>query len=169
MRHDLNMRMLDFARFHIGVTEVGGDNSGPVVQAFQKAVDGVASGEPWCMAFIQYIAEQTRIVHGGTIKIHRSESVLQTWLKSPPSSRVLMPTPGAIVLWRHGNTQMGHCGIITDVVPDDILTVEGNTSGLGTGIVREGDGVYLKRRPWDNRTKESTVGDMKLLGFLNAF
>ena len=39
------------AKRWVGVTEVGGNNRGQVVEIFQKAVGGVANGQPWCMDF----------------------------------------------------------------------------------------------------------------------
>lgn len=168
-RSDLNLRMADLGRFYIGITEIGGANAGAMVEEFQRAVDGRASGEPWCMAFLQFLAKQTQAAHGGRARVFPSESVKIVWDRTMPAARVLSPTPGAWALWRHGNTDYGHCGLIVDVFPDYFITVEGNTAGMGAGIVREGDGVYLKRRPWDNNLKLSTVGDMKLLGFLQVF
>ena len=48
----LKMRLLVWsARLWVGMTEVGGNNRGQVVERFQRAVDGKASGEPWCAAF----------------------------------------------------------------------------------------------------------------------
>ena len=46
-------RLLIFeARRWVGMTEIGGNNRGQVVEMFQRAVDGKASGEPWCAAFV---------------------------------------------------------------------------------------------------------------------
>jgi len=38
----------------VGTMEKGGDNKGPEVEEFQKAVDGKAQKEPWCMAYVQF-------------------------------------------------------------------------------------------------------------------
>lgn len=43
-----NLKLLEEARRWVGVREKGGNNRGPEVEKFQKAVDGRASGEAWC-------------------------------------------------------------------------------------------------------------------------
>lgn len=168
MRKDLNLRMLDLAKFHIGVTEVGGNNRGPMVERFQKAVDGKASREAWCMAFQQYLAKLTVEAHGGKCLAYASEHCLTVWNKTPVGARITLPEPGVWVIWKHGDGPSGHVGIVESVHLDHILTVEGNT-GPGSGIIREGDGVYLKKRPWNSETKSGSVGDMHLVGFLKVF
>lgn len=168
MRTDLNLRMLDIARFHIGVMERGKANTGPMVEAFQKAVDGKASGESWCMAFLQYCLLKTKEVHGGRPSIPATESCLDAYNRTPQGSKPKLPSPGDWIIWRHGDSWQGHCGIITEVGSDYLMTVEGNT-GPGQGIVREGDGVYIRRRPWDSINCKSEIGNMKLVGFLRAF
>lgn len=161
-RKDLNLRMLDLARFHIGVTEQGGNNRGPMVQEFQKAVDGKAQGEPWCMSFIQYLIKKTIEAHGGASAMPETEHCLTAWRKTFIINKFRYPQPGWIVIWQHGNTQSGHVEIVSDVLVDSILTIGGNT-GPGQGIVREGDGVYYRIRSLTDR------GKMNLLGFIKVF
>jgi hypothetical protein len=154
--------MLDLARFHIGVLEAGGANRGPMVEAFQKAVDGKAQGEPWCMAFMQFLVKKTIEVHGDYSRVFQSESCMAVWLNTGHGQRVAVPVPGLLVLWQHGVTPLGHVGIISEVQGSTMKTVEGNTS-QGLGVIREGDGVYMRERPF------SDVGNMRLLGFLRVF
>lgn len=166
MRTDLNLRMLDLARFYVGVLEAGGANRGPMVEQFQKAVDGRAEGEAWCMAFMQFLAIKTVEVHGGKSRAPYVEHCLTVWNKAPPGCKVTIPSPGDLVIWQHGNTSAGHVGIVSDVHATCIVTVEGNTSS-GQGIVREGDGVYMRVR---NCTRAGDmIGNMKLVGFLRLF
>ncbi len=172
MRTDLNLRMLDLARFHIGVLEAGGANRGPMVEAFQKAVDGKAQGEPWCMAFVQYLIDKSEEVHGGRCKVPRTEHCLTFFRGARPENRISMgfrtlAQPGDIAIWQHGETTNGHCGVVSEIRTRPsgewyFLSVEGNT-GPGVGVVREGDGVYLRERPF------ADVGAMKLLGFVRVF
>ena len=165
MRTDLNLRLVDLARFFIGIGEAGGANRGPMVEAFQKAVDGKAEGEPWCMGFVQYCIKETIRVHGGSTYMVPTESSLQAWEWSQPVMRIRgRPQVGDIAIWQHGGTRAGHTGIVTEVYDGGTMkTVEGNTS-IGVGIDREGDGVYLRTRPWDDG-----VGNMKLVGFIRPF
>lgn len=157
--------LIEVAKRYEGTHEVGGDNLGPQVEEFQRAVDSVASREPWCMCFVQHCVKETESMTGRRSLIFRSESVMQTWRNSPIALRRGGPYPGFIVLWQHGKTEMGHCGILT-LVPSDLKSfesIEGNTSP-GHWIDRNGDGVYLKIRP-----KPWSIGGMNLLGFLDPF
>jgi len=149
------VRFLQEASKHIGTVEVGGDNKGATVEAFQKAVDGVAAAESWCMAFVQYCLKAV----GGSI-LFKSEHCLTVWEKSPIACRTMNPKPGAIVIWRMKGTNSGHTGIVKSVVGTLMLTVEGNT-GPGPGIERNGDGVYEK-----SRNVRPLGGTMELVGYL---
>lgn len=134
--------LIEEARKWIGVREIGGENRGPEVERFQKAVDGKAQGEPWCMAFVQFcLMEITR----GPIEIPVSEHCLTVWNRTPIRQRLFRPVPGSIMIWRFGDTTAGHVGIVTRSEDDYVWTVEGNT-GPGAGVVREGDGVYERVR-----------------------
>jgi hypothetical protein len=49
------MTLVEFAKKYVGTKEdPKKDNSGELIVLFQKAVDGKAQGEPWCMAFTQF-------------------------------------------------------------------------------------------------------------------
>ncbi len=137
----------------IGTREVG-NNGGPIVEAFQRAVDGKASGEPWCMAFVQYVLDKS-----GFNPLFDSELCLSVWINTRPEYRVQNPEPGCVVIWRKKGTTQGHCGIVKSVQPGYILTIEGNTGS----DMREGDGVYQKLRA------VPTHEGFELLGFLRPW
>lgn len=150
---------------YLGTRESGGNNHGPEVEMFQRAVDGVASGEPWCMCFVQYCVKVVTNRFGIINKLYRSEHCLTVWNSTPLACRVALDDvqPGDIVIWQHGSTTSGHTGIIEAVNRDtyghivSLRTVEGNTSDAS---MREGDGVYRRvRSPYNN-------GTMKVRGFL---
>jgi hypothetical protein len=139
----------------IGVREKGA-NRGPEVEAFQRTIDGVADGSPWCMAFVQFCLARL-----GDHDLFKSEHCLTVWNQSARELRLVSPEPGAIVIWRRKGTIAGHAGIVKEVVNClRMRTIEGNT-GPGPGLVREGDGVYEKVRPTIRGT-----GDLELVGFL---
>jgi len=155
--------LIELAKRYEGTHEVGGDNLGPAVEEFQRAVDKVASREPWCMCFIQYCVKETELMTGRRSLLYRSESVLEVWRKSPIALRRGGPSTGLIVLWQWAKTEKGHAGLLSHVLPEQFESIEGNTSP-GPWIERNGDGVYTKirRKPW-------SVGSMNLLGFLDPF
>jgi len=166
-------RLLAFeASRWVGTKEIGGDNRGQIVEMFQKAVDGKAQGEPWCLAFAQFcisIADQCfdaiQAASGSQSPLKKTEHVLTLW-KSAPILMQCEPKPGCLMLWNHWKdgvpTSLGHVGIVIAVNGDEIITVEGNTSG-GPGVTREGDGVFRRVR------SQVGSGDMRVLGFLSVW
>lgn len=159
---DPNKELLRVAASYIGVQEKGA-NKGKEVEMFQKAVDGKAVGEPWCMGFVQFCIKTTEAATGAKSSIFSSEHCMTVWDKSPSNLRLKQPEPGALVLWRKGSTTSGHVGIVESVQGGgSFTTIEGNTGG-GTGVEREGDGVYRKKRTM------GTMGSMSVEGFLRVF
>ena len=135
----------------IGVTEKGGDNSGPEVEMFQKAVDDKAQKEAWCLAFVQHCAKETdKEIPGNPNKLVKTEHCMTLWNKAPKECKLDKPEIGSVMLWQYFKdgkaTTSGHAGIVTAINADGTVdTIEGNT-GPGKDVVREGDGVYRKRR-----------------------
>ena len=153
----------------IGTKESGGDNKGQIVEMFQKATDGKAQGEAWCLAFAQFCINQVDCLYDEMTlssnlrsQLKKTEHCLTLWNASE-AVRSQTPQVGHLVIWQHHQngkaTSSGHVGIIREVHADKVVTIEGNT-GDGTGIVREGDQVALRERPLKD------VGSMKLLGFI---
>lgn len=162
-RDEANLMLVAEAMKYIGVTEHGGENKGPQVEEFQKAVDGKAAGEPWCAAFMMFCLQQAEDLTGLSSAVHRSEHCLTVWNMTPKDMRREKPEPGCLVIWQYGETTAGHMGIVKEVLPDGrMITIEGNTSD-SSGVEREGDGVFEKNR--------SVVGSdkMKVAGFLLPF
>jgi len=161
---ELNLAVLEVARQYIGVREIGGPNRGPEVELFQKAVDGRATSEAWCMAFVQFSIKAVEDMHGIESRLHRSENCLAVWTRTPPELRLAInfpPGPGHIMIWNVPGTERGHAGIIMGRNTEgNFLTVEGNTNDAGS---REGDGVYVKTRTPTGSER------FRVLGWLRAF
>ncbi len=166
---ELKQRLLIFeAKRWLGFVERGGDNKGQAVEAFQRAVDGKAVGEAWCMSFSQYCVKQVDLLVDELLEeqlktkslIHKSEHCLSTWNKSPAHCRIAVPTVGSLMIWQKESTSFGHTGIVVNIDTRGMIwTIEGNT-GPGEGVRRDGDGVYLKKRSQDG------MGKMRVLGWL---
>lgn len=159
--------LIKLASSFVGVTESGGANKGPEVEMFQKAVDGKAVGEPWCCAFVQFCVKATDANVGTKNVLAQTEHCVTLWNQTPPEARLEMPIPGCLIVWeKHDQgkpTGLGHVGIVTKVLAGEFVqTIEGNT-GAGPGVEREGDGVYLRKRPLN------PVGYMRIKGFLNPW
>lgn len=154
----------------IGTKETGGENRGKEVEMFQRAVDGKAQGEPWCLAFVQFCVKaagkEYERRHGGVNKpdvFYQTEHCMTLWSKTDPRARLNDPIPGCLVIWQYWKdgrpTPQGHVGIVVSVFDQNIETVEGNTSGA-TSIEREGDVVARKFR------RRFPSGSMRVKGYL---
>lgn len=165
-RSELISSLVQVASSFVGVTEKGGDNKGPEVERFQKAVDGKASQESWCMCFVQFCLEEVENKFKSNHGIFPSEHCLTVWNGTHPSKKKSSPEVGDIVIWQYIKngrpTTSGHTGIVVNVTQGKMVTIEGNT-GPGLEVVREGDGVYKKVRS----LKGSST--MKVVGFLRPF
>jgi hypothetical protein len=165
MVSDLEMRqraLVWFARSYVGITEQGGANKGQMVERFQKAVDGKAQGEPWCVGFVQHCVQQVDALMDAITqqnnltrsRLPQTELATEVWHKSPNELRrdhVADIAPGMLVVWAKlvdgKPSWQGHIGVISFVAElSGDMTVEGNTSSGVQGSQREGDGVYERTR-----------------------
>jgi CHAP domain len=157
-------QLLEIAASYVGVHEQGGTNRGPEVEQFQKAVNGKASYECWCMGFAQFCIKAIEAKTQMDSQVFKSESCLQVWNKSPKDLRLTQPEPGSLVIWQRGNTGRGHVGIVENVSHDGTTfsTIEGNVRNPQSPH-RKRDGVYRRNRSIED------VGKMRLKGFIRIF
>jgi len=161
---DPKAEFLKELRSYVGISEHGGDNKGKEVEMFQKAVDGKAQSEPWCMAAIQHAIKKVEEKLGIKSKIHKSEHCMTVWNLTPKECRLEKPEPGCIVIWQFGATDKGHTGGVESIKKNGRLqTLEGNTGPSNGEVEREGDGFYEKDRSATGTPK------MKIKGFLKVF
>lgn len=169
-RHEL----LTFEADRWRETQEHGHNRGGIIELFQRATDGKAHGEAWCMSFVQYCLKEadnlfnflTDYMWPSTHEIFRSEHCLSCWNTTPKHCRSSEPKKGYVVIWKRKNSSWkGHTGIVVSYDDDYIWTIEGNTSDSGAinEIVRDGDGVYLKKR------SRHDFGSFDLVGYLNPW
>lgn len=157
---DLHLALVVEAHKWLGVRE-SGHNSGKEVEAFQRAVDGVASQEAWCAAFVSYCVKAVNKKYGIVNGFRMNEWVKGMWMNNKLSYSIKQPIPGSIILMRSKtNDAKGHCGIVASYFEGTATVIEGNTNEVGS---REGDGVYRKRRYL------ADLGGFELWGFLDPF
>ena len=152
-------------------TEQGGNNHGQIVEAFQKAVDGRAGGEAWCLAFcmfcIQKVDAATDEIFQAAMPyrniLEKTEHCLTCWHKSPVIAKFDEPDFGRIVIWQHGESTRGHAGVVLKVEGDrkNMWVMEGNTKDPDGKVLV--DGVFLKKRS----TKKN--GNMRVVGYLQPW
>jgi hypothetical protein len=148
----------------VGVHETKG-SPGTGVNVFRKATDGVADGEPWCAAFVQYCVSAVSIRHGVDISLYPSELCYTIWKNTPKQFRLDEPIPGSIIIWNYPGTTQGHTGIVLRRMENGklIKTIEGNTKDPRSGSDQSVRGVYPKIRCIEGSE------NMVVLGFLNPF
>src|SRR3989338_1741890 len=102
----------------VGITEQGGNIKGLLVQLLQNSAGGIAQGEPWCMAFIQYCVQQVDQLVTDCLDIAqpkallpKGEHCLAVWNQSQ-NLRLDKPKPGSLCVWQLGNTASGHVGVV---------------------------------------------------------
>ena len=87
---------------------------------------------------------------------------MTVWNNTIPECRC-SAIPGSIIIWNYDGTDNGHVGIVVKVSGRIVETIEGNT-GDQRRIIREGDGVYRRKRFLDHLGNK-----MKLIGYLNPW
>lgn len=165
--------LVEMAKKLIGVKETGGENRGPEVDQFLAAM-GLDKGNPWCMSFVQYCARsvdrqyQEKNMDTIPVTLFPSGHVMTVWNQAPKSAKIVGEVhPGLLAIWQHYSngiaTDKGHVGIVSEVFgQNDVMTIEGNT-GAGLRLVRDGDGVYEKRRVLGQ------MGTLRFKGFLRIW
>lgn len=145
----------------VGIREHG-NNAGAMVELIQETL-GSADREAWCMSTVQTCIAYAELKTGIKSPVYATEHCMTCFRETPKSQRVVnYPARGAIVIWKHGNTDSGHTGVVCDTDGDTFTTVEGNT-GPESAVNREGDGVYRKHRNIHGS------GSMKVQGFIKPF
>lgn len=135
-----------------GVRETGGANRGAQVETFLRAV-GLAPGNPWCAAFVYWAIAGEAAARQIEPPFLRSGycPAIHAWAQSAGILRTTPERGDAFLLLRDypEGRFASHIGLVTSVSSGRYSTIEGNTNGGGSA---EGDGVYQRSRPNDNRS-----------------
>lgn len=125
------------------------DNFGfqnPEFERKMRAFGGFYARARWCAIFAKMVAIEAARLSGQTLLEEKwrqliSPSVQDSWraldrstdfLTEDRFGRTLEPQAGDIAFWRTGRST-GHIGIVVAVNGSQIVTIEGNTSGNGSG------------------------------------
>lgn len=139
----LRERALAEALHLCGTLEVGGNNTGPVVDKIIRANGGVI-GEPWCGDFVAYCYRLA-----GSKMVTRSWAAVRLLLAGSTVKHHENVRPGDIVRYDfNGPGSLSHTGLFVKwtLFGKAFQAIEGNT---GTGGARSdgvGDGVHLRTR-----------------------
>lgn len=126
----------------IGVKEVG-VNRGLQVEEYLQTT-GLDGGYAWCAAFVAWVYTQNKVSNPNSAwsPAYFSSSKI-VWQSN--GVQIRNPLPGDVFgIYFISKKRIAHVGFVHRFSPTITITVEGNTNDDGS---REGDGVYLKRRP----------------------
>ena len=154
------------------VTQIGqmeqplGSNKGPMVDQYLASV-GVAPGNFWCMAFVNWCFQHGAADAGLANPFPRTAGCLDAWdrVKAAAPARIVTRAaamadpsrvkPGFVFILDHGGG-LGHTGFVSGQTSGALATIEGNSNPLGSA---NGVGVFaLNRR---------SVMEKDLKGFLD--
>jgi len=148
----LTERILQIANGYIGQKEKP-NNSGFIDPLFEKKLKsrGWLNGQAWCAytgELIWYDAfTELDVCALPLINKYFSGSAVQSFknFKASPEFKVrLEPVLGGILIWQHGDSDLGHMGCCVSIKDSNhVGSVEGNTNASGG---REGIEVALKAR-----------------------
>lgn len=149
-----------------GIQEEGGQNRGRLVEQIIASTPGGAAGQPWCMFKNQAALACVEYTHALISPIPVSgwtAFVMSDARGKAHEATFITVRPGDWPIWGVEGTTSGHTGCIWDMIPGVVMSVgEGNTD-LGDSVNREGDGCYMRLRPFHD------IGKFKLLGFVRPF
>jgi hypothetical protein len=165
----MSARVIKVAEAYIGKREKKG-NSGFVDPDFEKKMRaiGFKTGNAWCAFFGELVWKEAYVAYPNVVALFDklfSASAVATYSNFANSKKFTVskvPVLGAIAVWRHGNTWMGHLGVVTatDLKADRFVAVEGNTNAGGS---REGEQVAAKPRRLNAPHSEE---GLNLIGFI---
>ena len=130
---DIATRIVGIACAELGVCEAGGPNRGPPIERYA----GGREGEPWCAHFVSWVYREAGYPLPGDVQpsiLSRNPIALvaRMELEASRAHRIVdHPMVGGVVLFtRRGASDAGpgrHCGIVEEVTPTMLRTIEGNT------------------------------------------
>lgn len=137
--------LVKYAESYLFVREIK-PNRSPEIDSMNIAVH-VPLGSSWCASYNSWIFNHFNIINPSSAW-SPDWSLKQDRIWKYKQVNTVKLKPGDVVCFYYSNLgRVGHTGIITQVLDDYVITIEGNTGG--GGINRDGDGVYKKKRSLD--------------------
>lgn len=118
---------------------------------------GWLPGEPECISMASACFGVAYKERGTPFPIKGSASVM-TFYHNALAAGLVHDTPsvGDIFIMQLGDTIHGHAGIVTDVLPAAIRTIEFDTSPINSGDQHLGEGCFPKYRAFESFQKSQT-------------
>lgn len=163
--------LIAHATNYVGLVEIEQNSrwSKPALSAslleFMRRVPWWAPGAAYCAAFDGAMVCQTLEAAQSDpqpfLKVWTAHCMTNVRKMREMALLSAAPVKGALWLARHGSTDSGHAGIVTDLSGDSMATIEGNTSAGRAGSQRNGDGIYARSR----NIRQN--GDLRTQGFVH--
>lgn len=113
-------------------------------------------GQPWCAMFVSWGFKEAGLSHlvaAQSAKGFASCNIGYKWFaKNDRIIPIGQAQPGDVVFFNFDSdpTTTEHVGIVYKNDGKNLITFEGNTSGTAKGSQSNGEGAYMKKRPYAN-------------------
>ena len=139
-------KIIQTARGHIGITEMPPNSNNVRFNTAYYGREVSGPSFPWCVVFVWYVFREaglSRLFFGGERTAH--SNTLMTFARRHGLFHASGFQPGDIAFfdWSGQRRNAQHVGIIEEVRPNEIITIEGNTA---VGNESNGGAVMQRRR-----------------------
>lgn len=140
------MNVVDIAQSQLGYKE-GPNNDSMYGKWFG------ANNQPWCAMYVSWCFAQVGMTSKVAAQTKKGFASCDAGLKWFTKNNKLVPVgqaqPGDIVFFQFDtDAQPDHVGIVASNDGKNLMCFEGNTSSGAKGSQANGDGVYLRKRPY---------------------
>ena len=140
------MNVVDIAQSQLGYKE-GPNNDSMYGKWFG------ANNQPWCAMYVSWCFDQAGMTSRVAAQTKKGFASCDAGLKWFTKNNKLVPVgqaqPGDIVFFQFDtDAQPDHVGIVASNDGKNLMCFEGNTSSGAKGSQANGDGVYLRKRPY---------------------
>lgn len=141
-------RVIAVANSYVGITETEGDNRHPEIDKWNENI-GVPVGSSYCASFVSYILDSVDVNYPVKRTALAQDFITNKSIRASNIHTVEQSPKGWILVWKRGETWMGHTGFVRRKSGTTFYTIEANTSPGQEGSQREGDGVWSRQRHVD--------------------
>jgi hypothetical protein len=145
---DKRICVVEKAKSYVGVRELTGKNDGVEVEYFLNSV-GLGKGYAWCVAFLASVYTDCNVPNPKSAWSPNwglDKDVIWRQGQSINAAMSVARMGDVFTMYFNSKGRIAHGAMIYYMTPVKVITIEGNTNDAGS---RDGDGVYIKTRRWD--------------------
>lgn len=129
---DVGNAIVRYARAFLGMGEIGDTNRNDLIDAWARELH-YNPGNPWCMIYVQHVYRAVSNAYGKPDLIPHDTAATQSFADYAEAHGLLTiatkcSTPGSLIIFRSGTTNLGHIEIITECDEHYYSSIGGNTS-----------------------------------------